>query len=103
MSEFNEVNYGELDCKLSDYMATDGVVLKSALNLSDIVDDILKLVNECSYPNYRSEQLQSQLAMAEMVIEEYNENVDYYESELAGSWLTIRETAREYFKNKEGK
>jgi hypothetical protein len=45
--------------------------------------------------------LQSQLAMAEMVIEEYNENVDYYESELAGSWLTIRETAREYFNDKE--
>jgi len=48
-------------------------------------------------------QLKDQLANTEKVIEEYNKNVDYYQSELAGSWLTIRETAREYFKNKEDK
>lgn len=99
MSDVKEVNYGELDCKLSDYMATDGVVLKSALNLSDIVDDILKLVNECSYPNYRSEQLQSQLAKAEKALKDIKNSESEYM--VCAGWEDLKEIAREYFKNKE--
>jgi len=107
MSDVKEVNYGELDCKLSDYMATDGVVLKSALNLSDIVDDILKLVNECSYPNYRSEQLQSQLAMAEKVVRDLMEDIETPSrlglgKEPNPDWVALN-NALEYFKDKENK
>ena len=51
-----EVNYGELNCVLSDYLVTDGVIILTAMGIEDIVDDILKLVNECSYPNNTGNQ-----------------------------------------------
>jgi hypothetical protein len=51
MSENKQVNYGELDCLLGNYLATDGVILKTAISLDDMVDDILRLVEKASYKN----------------------------------------------------
>ena len=65
MSDIKLVNYGELDCKLSDYLATDGVIILTAMHLSEMVDDVLKLVNECSYPTKETEELRQRLAKSE--------------------------------------
>lgn len=71
------VNYGELDCRLSDYLATDGVIILTAMHLSEIVDDILKLVNDCSYENKQLELLNKKIEIAmEALYEESSKTKD---------------------------
>lgn len=80
MSDVKLVNYGELDCVLSDYLATDGVVMETAISLSEMVDDILKLVNECSYP------IQAESTKKDETIAKLRECVD-----IAKEWLGTHE------------
>jgi DNA-binding ferritin-like protein (Dps family) len=77
MENIKLVNYGELDCRLSDYLATDGVIILTAMHLSEIVDDILKLVNECSYENKQLELLNKKIEIAmEALYEESSKTKD---------------------------
>jgi hypothetical protein len=46
--------------------------------------------------NEEIKQLKAQLLIADKLIERYTENVDYYWTELAGSWLSIREDVVQY-------
>ena len=62
-------------------------------------------LNEKSKQLYNKiEKLQTQLTEANEIIEKYNQNVDYYKSELADSWIRILMNSLEYQeKHKEGK
>jgi len=69
MIEDREVNYGELDCRLEGYLNKYESIINTSKEMEDMIDDILKLVNECSYPSGKVEQLQSQLQSKDAEIE----------------------------------
>ena len=69
MSDYREVDYSELDCKLEGYLNKYESIINTSKEMEDMVGDILKLVNECSYPSGKVEQLQSQLQSKDAEIE----------------------------------
>jgi len=73
MSKYREVNYSELDCRLEGYLNKYESIINTSKEMEDMIDDILKLVNECSYPSGKVEQLQSQLQSKDAEIERLKE------------------------------
>jgi len=120
MSKYREVNYSELDCRLEGYLNKYESIINTSKEMEDMVDDILKLVNECSYPSGKVGQLQTQLEKAEKVIEFYAKKsswlsdigerkfleidaIDYQSLEYRQYDMAVYggKTAREYLKDKE--
>jgi len=126
------LNYSELSCKLEDYLNKYELIINTPEEMEQMVDDILKIVKESSYDfkNNKAtskintlqaeanklgedlgtcvglcENLQTQLAKAEKVIEFYSERV--WEKRISAGVIEqnrcvdFGKTAREYFKDKE--